>query len=35
VAILAARELLRSEELVHVGRGVRARLRDRDDDDAD
>jgi hypothetical protein len=34
VDILDARELLRTEELVHVGRGVRARPRDQDDDDA-
>jgi hypothetical protein len=34
VDILDARELLRTEELIHVGRGVRARPRDQDDDDA-
>jgi hypothetical protein len=32
--ILDARELLSTEELIHVGRGVRARPRDQDDDDA-
>jgi molybdopterin-guanine dinucleotide biosynthesis protein A len=32
--ILDARELLRTEALVHVGRGIRARPRDQDDDDA-
>ncbi len=34
VDTLDARELLRTEALVHVGRGVRARPRDQDDDDA-
>jgi hypothetical protein len=33
--ILDARELLRTEALVHVGRGVQARPRDRDVDDRD
>lgn len=32
--ILDARDLLRTEELMHVGRGVRARPRDQEDDDA-